>query len=186
MEHRLIFAGFGGQGVMLMGQLVAYAGMLEGKHVAWIPSYGPEMRGGTANCAVTVSERPVASPIVYEPTGAIVLNQPSLEKFGPLLVPGGLLLINSSLIGRSSPRTDIAQLCLAANDLANQLGNLKVANMFLLGALLRLTNVVDKESIMAALQKILPPRRHNLLPVNRAALETGMEQAASSVRPSRV
>ncbi|MBM7865199.1 2-oxoacid:ferredoxin oxidoreductase subunit gamma [Heliobacterium gestii] len=181
MEQRLIFAGFGGQGVMLTGQLVAYAGMLEGKHVAWIPSYGPEMRGGTANCNVTVSDRPIASPIVYEPTGAIVLNQPSLDKFGPLVIPGGVLLINASLIGESSRRVDIRQLRLAANDLANGLGNLKVANMVLLGALLRLTSVVHVESIMAALQKILPPHRHNLLPVNRAALETGMAQATPAV-----
>ncbi|MBC9782908.1 2-oxoacid:acceptor oxidoreductase family protein [Heliobacterium chlorum] len=180
MEHRMIFAGFGGQGVMLMGQLVAYAGMLEGKHVAWIPSYGPEMRGGTANCAVTVSDKPIASPIVYEPTAAIVLNQPSLEKFAPQLTPGGQLLINSSLISGISSRADINQVCLKANDLANQLGNLKVANMFLLGALIGLTEFIHIESVIEALKKVLPPHRHNLLEVNRQALQKGLEYVTSS------
>lgn len=184
MEHRLIFAGFGGQGVMSMGQLLTYAGMLEGKYVAWIPSYGPEMRGGTANCSVTVSDHPVSSPIVYEPSAAIVLNQPSLEKFAPLVMPGGLLLINSSLISGDSDRKDITKVRVAANDLASRLGNLKVANMTILGALIELTGVVAMESVMESLKKVLPPYRHNLLPLNRQALELGRNQVVRLLQPA--
>ncbi|QGG49283.1 2-oxoacid:acceptor oxidoreductase family protein [Heliorestis convoluta] len=178
MEHRIILAGFGGQGVMLTGQLMTYAGMIEGKEVSWIPSYGPEMRGGTANCSITISDQAIASPIVYEPTIAIVLNQPSLDKFAPMVVPGGLLMINSSLITGKSERTDITQITLPANDLANELGDTRVANMIILGALIGLKGVVSMEAIVESLKKVLPPHRHALIPLNQGALEKGMAQVA--------
>ncbi|MBE3587981.1 MAG: 2-oxoacid:acceptor oxidoreductase family protein [Thermoanaerobacteraceae bacterium] len=173
MFQGILIAGFGGQGVLSTGQLLAYAGMLEGKYVAWIPSYGPEMRGGTANCGVTISDRPISSPVVSEPTTLIVMNRPSLEKFEPAVVPGGLILVNSSLIDLKVQRGDVQAYYIPANDLAEELGNGKVANNIILGALLALTGVVSLEAVVESLRKVLPPRRHNLLPVNCRALETG-------------
>src|SRR3954447_8197864 len=127
MLEEIIIAGFGGQGVMSMGQLIAYAGMLEGKGVSWLPSYGPEQRGGTANCAVVISDEQVGSPLVTRPSTAIVLNNPSFDKFEPLLRPGGLLIINSSLVTRVSGRSDIEIIELKAIDIATDLGNTRVA-----------------------------------------------------------
>ena len=147
-----MIAGFGGQGVMSMGQLIAYAGMKEGKFVSWLPSYGPEQRGGTANCAVVVSEEQVGSPLVSRPTIAIVLNNPSYEKFEPMVRAGGLLVVNSSLISKVSARTDIRVLNIDATDKANELGNPKVANMILLGAFLEETGTLSDDSILEALK----------------------------------
>jgi 2-oxoglutarate ferredoxin oxidoreductase subunit gamma len=173
MTHEVIMAGFGGQGVMLMGQLLTYAGMFEHKNVSWLPSYGPEMRGGTANCTVVVSDEEIGSPVVVDPTAAVVMNIQSYDKFEPLVRPGGVLLINSSLIDKKSTRTDITQYIVPVNEIADELGNAKVANMVMLGAFLRATNAVDIESILSALKKVLPPHRHNLLPLNQQALERG-------------
>ncbi|MHB9094922.1 MAG: 2-oxoacid:acceptor oxidoreductase family protein [Eubacteriales bacterium] len=176
MLEELIIAGFGGQGVMSMGQLLTYAGMIENKHVAWIPSYGPEMRGGTANCAVTVSEKEISSPVVTEPTSVIIMNQPSLEKFEPTLKPGGLLLVNSSLVSKKASRQDLRVVEIASNEIANEkLGNTRVANIIILGAYIELTKVVTIDSIIESLKKVLPERRHNLIPLNRQALELGAE-----------
>jgi 2-oxoglutarate ferredoxin oxidoreductase subunit gamma len=175
MLQEIILAGFGGQGVMSMGQLLAYAGMFEGKHVSWIPSYGPEMRGGTANCSVTISDFPISSPIVNEPSTLIVLNRPSLEKFEKDVQSGGLLIMNSSLINSESQRTDLSILKIPSDDLANEkYGNSRVANMILLGAFLQITNAVTVESVEQALKKVLPEYRHHLIPLNREALEFGM------------
>ncbi len=176
MLEELIIAGFGGQGVMSMGQLLTYAGMIENKHVAWIPSYGPEMRGGTANCAVTVSDREISSPVVTEPTSVIIMNQPSLDKFEPALKPGGLLIINSSLVSKKASRKDLRVVEVACNEIANEkLGNTRVANIIILGAYIELTKVVTIDSIIESLKKVLPERRHNLIPLNRQALELGAE-----------
>ncbi|MDA8442338.1 MAG: 2-oxoacid:acceptor oxidoreductase family protein [Peptococcaceae bacterium] len=175
MLEEIILAGFGGQGVMSMGQLLAYAGMLEDKHVAWIPSYGPEMRGGTANCAVTISSTPISSPMINEPSTVIVLNQPSLERFAVAVQKGGNLLYNSSLISTAYNREGIKVTAIPANDLAMQLGNNRVANMILLGAFIQLTGAVSIDSVIASLQKVLPENRHGLIPLNRKALETGVE-----------
>lgn len=172
MEEILI-AGFGGQGVMSMGQLIAYAGMKEGKHVSWLPSYGPEQRGGTANCAVVVSGEQVGSPLVSQPTTAIVLNNPSFEKFERIVRPGGLLIVNASLITKTSQRTDIKVLNIKATELANEIGNTKVANMILLGAFLEETGILSDSSILEALKKVLSPEKHSLLEINRQALELG-------------
>lgn len=177
MTHEMIFAGFGGQGVMLMGQMVAYAGMLEDKHVSWLPSYGPEMRGGTANCAVVVADEPVGSPLITSPNIVVAMNLPSLDKFEESIKPGGLLLYNSSLIAREPNRDDITVLAVPANEVAGELGSDRIANMVVLGALLQLVPMVKQESILAALRHALPPHRHNLLPLNEQALERGRKIA---------
>ncbi|ADG82525.1 2-oxoacid:acceptor oxidoreductase family protein [Thermincola potens] len=175
MLEELIIAGFGGQGVMSMGQLLTYAGMIEDKHVAYIPSYGPEMRGGTANCSVTISDREISSPVFTEPSSVIIMNQPSLAKFEPMLKPGGLMLINSSLVSQKATRQDIRVLEIPGNEMAEKLGNGKVANIVLLGAYIEMTKVVTIDSIIESLKKVLPERRHNLIPLNRQALELGAE-----------
>ncbi|MDK2887598.1 MAG: 2-oxoglutarate ferredoxin oxidoreductase subunit gamma [Thermoanaerobacter sp.] len=173
MYEAILIAGFGGQGVLSTGQLLAYAGMLEGKHVSWIPSYGPEMRGGTANCGVTISDSPISSPVVSEPTSLIVMNRPSLEKFEESVVPGGLLLVNSSLIDIKATRKDIRVYYIPANELAEELGDARVAGNVILGALLELTGVVSLDAVERSLREVLPAHRHKLIPLNRRALETG-------------
>ncbi|HHY46673.1 MAG TPA: 2-oxoacid:ferredoxin oxidoreductase subunit gamma [Firmicutes bacterium] len=174
MHEELIVAGFGGQGVLVTGQLLAYAGMLEGKKVSWIPSYGPEMRGGTANCSVVISSGEIASPLVNEPTSIIIMNKPSLRRFEPLLVPGGLLVYDCSIIDVTPERNDIETVAVEANRIADGLGELKVANMVLLGAYLARTGVVSPEAVIESLSKVLPPRRHHLIPLNKSALEAGL------------
>lgn len=173
MLEEIIIAGFGGQGVMSLGQLIAYAGMLEGKGVSWLPSYGPEQRGGTANCAVVVSDEPVGSPLVTNPSTAIVLNNPSFKKFEHRIRPGGLLIINSSLVTRVSERKDIEIIDLNATDLASDLGNARVANMILLGAFIELTKIVSSDSIIESLKKVLSQEKHHLIEVNKQALNKG-------------
>jgi len=175
LNEQIIMAGFGGQGIMSMGQLLTYAGMIEGKNVSWLPSYGPEMRGGTANCNVIVSDEPVASPIVTDATAAIVMNRPSLDKFEPDLVKDGILLINSSLIDKKAERTDIRAFEIPANEIANELGNSRVANMIMLGAYLELTKCLKTESIIKALRKVLGPSKEKFIPVNEKALAKGAE-----------
>ncbi|MHB9058141.1 MAG: 2-oxoacid:acceptor oxidoreductase family protein [Bacillota bacterium] len=171
-----IFAGFGGQGVMMMGQLLTYAaGMVEGKKVSYMPSYGPEMRGGTANCTVVIAAETVGSPVVTDPDVAVVMNQPSLEKFEPTVREGGFLIVNSSLIGIKAKRSDIHVYYVPANEIATELGNDRVANMVALGALVEATEVVKMDSIVESLKKALPAHRHNLIPLNRTALDRGAE-----------
>lgn len=177
MVHEVLMAGFGGQGVMSMGSLLAYAGMLEGKQVSWLPSYGPEMRGGTANCHVVISDEPVASPLVTEPTAAILLNRPSLDRFEKTVRPGGLLIYNSSLVDRVPERTDIRVVAIPANQVAEELGSARVANMVCLGAFRALTEAVSFSALMDSLRKALPVHRHDLIPVNEAALRRGEELA---------
>jgi 2-oxoglutarate ferredoxin oxidoreductase subunit gamma len=173
-----IFAGFGGQGVMLMGQLVAYSGMYEGKNVSWVPSYGPEMRGGTANCSVVVSEAEIGSPVFTAPNVLVAMNRPSLEKFEAALQPGGLLFYNSSLIDIKPNRTDITIVAVPANDLAEKLGNSKVANMIVLGAIIKKTGIVNVDTAMHVLtEKVLTGRKEKLIPINRVALDKGIELA---------
>jgi len=177
--HEVVMAGFGGQGVMLIGQLLAYAGMTEGKQVTWLPSYGPEMRGGTANCTVVVSEGPVASPVVSRPSVALVLNGPSLDRFEPVVREGGLLIVNTSLSHRPVERTDLRVIEVPATAIADELGDGRVANMVMLGALLEATGVVRSQSIVQSLRQVLPERRHALIPLNEQALVRGAAVVAA-------
>lgn len=177
MELEAIFAGFGGQGVMLMGQLIAYGGMHRGLNVSWFPAYGPEMRGGTANCSVVLSDGVVGSPVVANPSLLVAMNRPSLERFQSTVKKGGFIIYNSSLIDIKPNRDDVTVIAVPANDLATELGSDRIANMVALGAVLGATNVLAVEDIMAALKKVLPPHRHNLLPLNEQALNKGLELA---------
>ncbi|WP_077368663.1 2-oxoacid:acceptor oxidoreductase family protein [Anaerosalibacter sp. Marseille-P3206] len=181
MESRIVFAGFGGQGVMAMGQLITYAGMIEDKNVSWLPSYGPEMRGGTANCAVVVSDEPVGSPVVVEATSAVVMNRPSLDKFENEILPEGKLFINSSLIEQKATRKDIDVYYIPVNDIAKDLGNDKVANMVMLGAYLEATKIVKVESVLEAFTKVFGESKAKLLPINKKALEKGAEAVKSQL-----
>ncbi|MEZ4357964.1 MAG: 2-oxoacid:acceptor oxidoreductase family protein [Eubacteriales bacterium] len=176
MIHEIICAGFGGQGVLLMGQLLAYAGMYEGKNVSWLPSYGPEMRGGTANCNVVISDEEVGCPIVAEADSVIVMNNPSMSTFEKAVKPGGHLFINSSLIDSKSSRTDITVHYIPANEIADKLGNLKAANMVMLGALVSATDVVDKKDLIDALKEKMGEKKLHLIPLNEKAMEAGAQK----------
>jgi 2-oxoglutarate ferredoxin oxidoreductase subunit gamma len=173
MTHEVLFAGFGGQGVLSMGMTLSYAGMLEKKEVSWMPSYGPEMRGGTANCIVIVSNTPISSPIVTTFDSVIALNQPSVDKFEKSVKPNGILLYDSDSIIIPPSRTDITIVPVAAESEALRLGNLKVRNMVMLGAFLSVCQVVKISSVVKALESVLPERYHHLLEINRKALERG-------------
>lgn len=176
MENKVICAGFGGQGVMSMGQLLAYAGMIEDKYVSWLPSYGPEMRGGTANCAVTVSNEEIGSPVITNDADiAIVMNLPSLIKFEKDVKPGGKIFVNSSLIEKKVERTDVEAYYIDANKLAADIGNIKAANLVMLGAVLKANNIVDIESILEAFKKVFGPSKEKFIPQNREALIKGGE-----------
>lgn len=178
IHKRILCAGFGGQGVMSLGQLLAYAGMLEDRHVTWLPSYGPEMRGGTAYCSVIVSETPIGSPIVVgSATCAIVMNLPSLLKFEAAVRPGGLLLLNSSLISQKPTRSDLQVVSLSANDLAVKSGQPRAANMVMLGAYLAITEVVARESVTKAFAKVFGTKAEKFLPQSLQAMERGAEAA---------
>jgi 2-oxoglutarate ferredoxin oxidoreductase subunit gamma len=175
MLQEMIFAGFGGQGVLSMGKLIAYAAMKEGKEVSWMPSYGPEMRGGTANCMVNISDNPISSPIVQAYDVAVVFNLPSLKKFEPLVKPGGILIWESSTIKEAPTRTDITVLAVPAIEKAtNELQNTKVMNMIALGSLLEKNPIVKKDTLITALKDTLPERHHGLIPLNEKAIELGM------------
>jgi 2-oxoglutarate ferredoxin oxidoreductase subunit gamma len=175
MLQDMMFAGFGGQGIMLIGQMVAYAGMDEGKEVSWLPSYGPEMRGGTAYCAVVVSDKPIGSPVLGNPSICVVMNRPSLEKFGPKVKKGGLLVVNSSLIDITSERDDIEEMLVPCNDLALEVGSGKAANMVVLGALVGKTGVVKLESLDVLVEKQFA-KKPKFIPLNKEALRIGFEQ----------
>ncbi|MCP5105326.1 MAG: 2-oxoacid:ferredoxin oxidoreductase subunit gamma [bacterium] len=175
MLTEMIFSGFGGQGVLSMGKLLAYAAMKEGKEVSWMPSYGPEMRGGTANCIVNVSDEPISSPIVTEYDVVVVLNQPSLAKFEPHVKKGGILIWESSTIKHGPTRDDIDVYALPAIDKASsELKNVKVMNMLVLGSLVKVMDIVKRDSLMLALKETLPARHHKLIPLNEKAIELGM------------
>jgi 2-oxoglutarate ferredoxin oxidoreductase subunit gamma len=175
MENRILFAGFGGQGVLSMGMLLTYAGMLEGKNVSWLPSYGPEMRGGTANCSVIISDTTVGSPLIVEPMTLIVMNRPSLEKFEPAVVSGGLLIYNSDVVERKDGRGDLQVNAVPANSLALKAGSVKSANMVMLGAYIQKTGTVSVESILESFIKVFGKDKEKFIPMNRDALKLGME-----------
>ncbi len=173
MIHSIIFAGFGGQGVMLMGQVLAQAGMNEDKYVTWFPSYGPEMRGGTANCTVVVSDEPVASPVVEMPTEVVAMNIPSLLKFEPKVKKDGFLFINTSVVDRKPQRKDIRIIELPANEIAENLGNVKIANMVMLGGFVQVTKCVSIDSVIEAMRYKLSGKNSDLLELNMKAIFEG-------------
>jgi 2-oxoglutarate ferredoxin oxidoreductase subunit gamma len=173
MQQEIIISGFGGQGTLFAGQLLAYAAMDSGHHVTWIPSYGPEMRGGKARCTVIVSDGEIGSPLVRRPSAAIVLNIPSMEAFEPAIKPGGVLVVNSSLVPQKSERTDIDVLYISATDMAIELGNVRIANVICLGALVQAAGIVSLEAIEQALDDHLPKRHRKLLGLNSEALRKG-------------
>ncbi|MGC9467749.1 MAG: 2-oxoacid:acceptor oxidoreductase family protein [Anaerolineae bacterium] len=174
MRHEeTVFSGFGGQGVLFAGQLLSYAGIAEGLYVTWIPSYGPEMRGGTANCTVILSEEEIGAPVVRHPSSAVVMNIPSMDKYEPLVKPGGLLLVNSSLVTRESERDDIRVVTIDASNIATELGNVRMANMVLLGAFAELTGIVSLETLMTQLDEHLSERQRKWLEPNYEALKQG-------------
>jgi len=177
MTHELLAAGFGGQGVLSMGMTLAYAGMIEGKEISWMPSYGPEMRGGTANCIVIMSDKKISSPIITTFDTVVALNQPSMDKFEKVVRPGGLLLYDSTNIISPPTRTDIHCMAVPASDEAVKMQNTKIMNMIVLGAFIEETHAVALESVMQALKKVLPERYHHLLSLNEEALKRGMELA---------
>lgn len=180
MTEEIIIAGFGGQGVLTMGQILCYAGVIENKEVSWMPSYGPEMRGGTANCMVIISDSAISSPILTKFDTVIALNQPSLDKFEPAVKPGGLLIYEASTILKPPKRSDVDVVPIEAAIEATKLNNNKVMNMVILGAFLKKKPVLSVDNVMSGLKKVLPERYHNLIPLNREALEKGMELAGKS------
>lgn len=177
MTEEIIIAGFGGQGVLSLGQILCYGGVMENKEVSWMPSYGPEMRGGTANCMVIVSDTKISSPIITKFDTVIALNQPSLDKFEHAVKPGGLLIYEASTILIPPKRTDIDILPIEASNEAAALKNTKVMNMIILGALLKKKPVITFASALEGLKKVLPERYHHLIPLNKQAIEKGMELA---------
>ncbi len=172
---RVKIAGFGGQGVLLLGLALSESGMRQGYQVSWLPSYGPEMRGGTANCHVNLSERRIGSPLVSQPTVLIAMNRPSLDKFEPEVVKGGLIIYDSSLIDRPVSRTDVEAFPIPATKMADELGNTRAANMVVLGAYVGYTGVVDLDTVLRTLPKVI--KRKNLVPLNEKAVKKGVEFA---------
>ena len=177
MKEEIIIAGFGGQGVLSMGKILAYSGIMQDQEVTWMPSYGPEMRGGTANVTVVISDKRISSPIVNAYDTAIILNQQSLDKFESKVKVGGLLLFDPNGITRKPHRKDIQIYSIEAVEEAAKLGNAKAYNMIVLGAYLKLKPIVKMENVIEGLKKSIPERHHHLMPMNEQAIEVGMESA---------
>ncbi|MBN1211222.1 MAG: 2-oxoacid:acceptor oxidoreductase family protein [candidate division Zixibacteria bacterium] len=175
-QFEVTLAGFGGQGIMTAGQLLAYTGIEEKKQVVWLPSYGPEMRGGTAYCTVVISDTRIGSPIINNPTAACVFNRPSFDKFSPRVKPGGLLLVNSSLIDVTTDRTDITELLIPANKIALDAGNARVANIVILGAFIGASKIVSYEKTVEVIRSKLG-RKKEMLDINLNVLEKGFKLA---------
>ncbi len=176
MKEELIIAGFGGQGVLSMGKILAYSGIMQDKEVTWMPSYGPEMRGGTANVTVILSDKKIGSPILAKYDTAIILNQQSMDKFENSVKPGGLLIYDPNGITRHPNRRDINICTIEAAEESARIGNLKAFNMIVLGAFLKKNPVVTMESVVAGLKKSLPERHHHLIPMNEDAIRVGMDK----------
>jgi 2-oxoglutarate ferredoxin oxidoreductase subunit gamma len=173
MQTEIMIAGFGGQGVLFAGQLLSYAAMDSGLEVTWIPSYGPEMRGGTANCTVVVSDEEIGSPLVRYPAAVIAMNLPSLDKYEKVVRPGGVLVINASMVNRPAQRSDIRVLSIPGSEVAEAAGDKRMTNMVLLGGLLANLPILPLEAVEKALAAHLPARHHRLLPANYQALRQG-------------
>lgn len=172
-ELQTIFAGFGGQGILFAGKVMAYCGLLEGRQLSWLPSYGPEMRGGTANCSVCLSEEAIGSPLVVHPDALVVMNRPSLEKFENSVVPGGVIILDSTMVDASVTRTDVTVYRVPASELADQRGLRGLANMILLGALYKVRQFCSLEHLEEGLKKCIPARKAHLAEGNAKALKLG-------------
>jgi len=183
MQKEIIIAGFGGQGVLFAGQVVAYAAMDSGREVTWIPSYGPEMRGGTANCTVVIADEEIGSPLVEHPPLAIALNLPSYDKYEPLILAGGAIVVNQSMVDRGPKRDDITTIFVPANEIAEEIGDKRLTNMVAVGALLASFAELSLRDVEKALAAHLPERHQNLLPKNYEALKRGFEEASKQIVP---
>lgn len=175
MTEEMIIAGFGGQGVLSMGKILAYSGIMQDQEVSWMPSYGPEMRGGTANVTVIVSDERISSPILTNFDSAIILNQQSMDKFEETVKPGGVLIYDPNGITKHPSRTDIKIFTVEGAKLASEMGNPKTFNMIVLGAFLKVKPIVKLENVIAGLKKSLPERHHKLIPLNQDAISMGMK-----------
>lgn len=173
-ELNIVFAGFGGQGILFAGKVVAYAGLIDGNEVSWLPSYGPEMRGGTANCSVCISGRPIGSPLVTQPDVLVVMNGPSFDKFIDTVAPGGKVFVDSTLVDRENPRSDVAVYAIPATQLSNSEHLEDIANIILLGKMLGETEFVSCESVEEAMEKCVPAKKAHLLEHNKRAIKLGM------------
>jgi 2-oxoglutarate ferredoxin oxidoreductase subunit gamma len=182
MHHEIIISGFGGQGALFAGQLMSYAGLEEGRHVTWIPSYGPEMRGGTANCTVIISDEEIGSPLVRNPSAAIVMNPPSFDRFEPLMKKDGVLVVNMSLVSTVSQRKDIRVIPVPANEIATELGTVQMANVVMVGALVAAAGVLKFETLDRVLEEHISARHRDKLETNKQALRRG----AALVQEARV
>src|SRR5690554_3052510 len=171
--HTFLLAGFGGQGILFTGKVIAYAGMIDEKEVSWLPSYGPEMRGGTANCSVTISDKPIGSPLVINPACLMVLNQPSFDKFEPLAARGCKMIVDSSLIASKSSRYDIEAFYIPATSLANENDLKGLSNMIMLGKMFKEYPFCDRETLLKALKKSIPPKKAELYELNVKAIDIG-------------
>jgi 2-oxoglutarate ferredoxin oxidoreductase subunit gamma len=181
MQTELILAGFGGQGIMFAGQILSYSAMDAGKEVTWIPSYGPEMRGGTANCTVVIADEEIGSPVVKNPDVVLAMNLPSLDKYESMVKPGGALVINTSMVDRSAKRTDITVVSIPCNKIAEEIGSPRLANMVAIGALIAARPVLSLADLETALNNHMPGRHKHLLPKNVEALSKGAEAARKSL-----
>ncbi len=177
MNANILIAGFGGQGVLFAGKFLAYKGLLEGRNVSWLPSYGPEMRGGTANCSVILSDDPVGSPIVNKPDILIVMNLPSLDKYESAVVPGGKIFVDSTLIERKVARTDVDVTYVPSTAIAKEIGAPTLANMVLVGKVIKETALVNYDDLEAGLKKVVSARHADLLEVNKKAIAAGYDFA---------
>ena len=174
-DYQIVIAGFGGQGLLFSGKVLAYAGLMNGRQLSWLPSYGPEMRGGTANCNVILSDTPVGSPIVSRPNVLMVMNNPSLDKYEDAVQPGGSIFLDSSLIGRKVKRTDVKCFYVPATQMAKDMGAPGLANMILLGTLVRETGCMPDDKLEAGLRKVVPARKADMIDLNLKALQAGKD-----------
>lgn len=175
MEYQIVIAGFGGQGLLFAGKVLAYAALTEQRELSWLPSYGPEMRGGTANCNVIISDSPVGSPIVQNPNVLMVMNTPSLDKYEKSVVPGGKIFVDSTLISRKVEREDVEVFYIPATKMAADMGMPTLANMILLGAIVKATGCITDEGMLAGLNKIIPAKKANLLDANLKCIQAGKD-----------
>ena len=174
VNHSILLAGFGGQGILFAGKVMAYAGLIDGNEVSWLPSYGPEMRGGTANCSVSISDEPIGSPLIINPNAFVAMNLPSYERFIGDVLPGGVVVIDSTLIDTKVTRDDIRACSIPATGLADEKGLRGLANMIITGKLLKEIGFAAYDSVMAGLKKSVPPRKAELIDLNRRAIDLGM------------